>query len=244
MNRFVRAASAAAVLGFGALGCTHSRGAGDCPTAGGGAAGKTCGDRYRDLVDPSWPERYNSVARQEVVAPFATQVNNGHVLNQTLYNWHFETGTDALNPAGVQKLASLAKTRPGLDPRLYIQTARDLPMTAESLPHLAAHRTELDARRAVMVQKFMAAQPGAPAVEVSIHDPVVPGIEAQFGGAAYRGMVNGYRGGLTGAAGVSTLGTAAAPLTTVNVTTPSATPGSGGSSSGGSSGGSTGGGNN
>lgn len=227
MNRFVRAASAAAVLGFGALGC-HSSG------------GKTCGDRYRDYVDPSWPERYNSVARQEVVAPFATQVNNGHVLNQTIYNWYFEPGTDKLNDAGIQKLDSLARTRPGLDPRVYLQTARDLPATPDTIARLSADRTELDARRAAMVQKYMASQPGAPAVEVSIHDPVVPSIEAPFGGAAYRGMVNGYRGGLTGAAGVSTLGTAAAPLATVNVTNPGAggnatTPGA---ASGGSAGGS------
>lgn len=235
MNRFVRAASAAAVLGFGAVGCTST--------------GRTAGDRYRDHVDPCWPERYSSVARQEVVAPFATQVNNGHVLNQTVYNWHFEPGTDKLNEAGVDKLNALARTRPGLDTRLYIQTARDLPVTPDSIPHLAAHRTELDNRRAAMIQKYMAAQPGSPAVEVSVHDPIVPGIEAQFGGAAYRGMTNGYRGGITGAAGVTTLGTSTAPLATVNVTTPGAgttTPPGGGtsSSSGGtSSGSSTGSGN-
>jgi hypothetical protein len=229
MNRFVRAASAAAVLGFGALGCTSS-------------GGKTCGDRYRDYVDTSWPERYNATARQEVVAPFATQVNNGHVLNQTIYNWHFEPGTATLNAAGVQKLDSLARTRPGLDPRLYVQTARDLPTTPDTIQHLTAHRTELDNQRAAMVQKYMASQPGAPAVEVSIHDPSVPGIEAQFGGAAYRGMSVGYRGGLTGAAGLTTLGTGTAPLTTVNVTNPSAgTTTPGGAANGGASSGSAGG---
>jgi len=225
MNRFVRAATAAAVLGFGALGC-HSTG------------GKSCGDRFNDWRDPCWPERYNSVARQEVVAPFATQVNNGHVLNQTVYNWHFEPGTAKLNDAGIQKLDSLARTRPGLDPRVYLQTARDLPATPETIPNLNKHRGELDNQRAAAVQTYMASQPGSPAVEVSIHDPSVPGIEAPLGGAAYRGMVNGYRGGLTGAAGVSTLGTAAAPLTTVNVVNPGAgtttTGGNGGSTTGGS----------
>ena len=141
MNRFVRAATAAAVLGFGALGC-HS-------------SGKTCGDKYRDVVDTSWPERYNSVARQEVVAPFAVQVNNGHVLNQTVYNWHFEPGTDKLNAAGIQKLDSLARTRPNLDTRVYIQTARDLPVTPESIQHVTAHRTELDNRRAAAAERLL-----------------------------------------------------------------------------------------
>ena len=222
MNRFVRAATAAAVLGFGALGCTHS-------------GGKTCGDKYRDYVDPSWPERYNSVARQEVIAPFATQVNNGHVMNQTVWNWHFEQGSDKLTEAGVQKLDSLARTRPGLDPRVYIQTARDLPVTPDSVSQVAGFRTELDARRAGMVQKYMGAQPGSPAVEVFVHDPVVPGISAEFAGAAYRGMASGYRGGITGAAGVTTLGTSVSNTTVINTTSPGAGGGAGGTSVTGSS---------
>ena len=205
MNRFVRAATAAAVLGFGAIGCTHS-------------SGKTCGDKYRDYVDTSWPERYNSVARAEVIAPFATQVNNGHVMNQTVWNWYFEQGSDKLTEAGIQKLDALARTRPGMDPRVYIQTARDLPVTPDSVSQIAGFRTELDARRAAMIQKYMGAQPNAPAVEVFVHDPVVPGIPAEHSGPAYRGMAAGYKGGISGAAGLATIGTGT-PAAVINVTT-------------------------
>jgi hypothetical protein len=245
MNRFVRAAAAAAVLvaGAGSTGCLHGKGAatsstgtaGDCGAATcntcGGAAGnaaavnngrRTCGDCYRNWVDPSWPERYNSVARAEVVAPFAAQVNNGHVLNQTLWNWYFEPGTDKLNEAGIQKLDSLARTRPATDTKLYIQTARDLAVTPDTLNVIADNRMELNARRAEAIRRYMATQPAGAAVayEVFVHDPVVPGIEATFSGTAYRGMQAGYRGGLTGAAGLTTLGTSAAPLTSVNVINP------------------------
>ena len=60
---------------------------------------------YRDIVDPCWPERYNYMARQEVKEGFAPQVQNGHVLDQTVWNYHFEakkTGEpgDQLNAAG------------------------------------------------------------------------------------------------------------------------------------------------
>ncbi len=68
MTRFIRAASAAAILtsGLCSLGCV---------TGG----GKTHGDAYRNAVDPCYPERYNHAARQAVLAPFAQQVHNGHV---------------------------------------------------------------------------------------------------------------------------------------------------------------------
>src|SRR5205823_9426949 len=35
---------------------------------------------YQKCVDPCWPERYNAQARTEVIAAFAPQVQNGHVL--------------------------------------------------------------------------------------------------------------------------------------------------------------------
>src|SRR5438034_8065979 len=121
MKRVVRAAAAAALAigGTGTLGCTHT---GQC--AGEGAAGG--GAVYRQFVDPCYPERYNATARAEVLAPFAAQVNNGNVLNQTVWNWYFEAGTDKLTGAGRAKLDSLAQTRPVPDSRLYLQAARDV----------------------------------------------------------------------------------------------------------------------
>ena len=74
--------------------------AGAAAVAGGGCY-------YRDVVDPCWPERYNYVARQEVNAAFAPQVQNGHVLDQTVWNYDFEEGTDRLTAGGLERVAYL-----------------------------------------------------------------------------------------------------------------------------------------
>ncbi|HJZ60209.1 MAG TPA: hypothetical protein VKE74_35025 [Gemmataceae bacterium] len=200
MNRFVRAAAAAAIAagGAGSVGCVSDSGAhGD-------------GARYRNWVDPCYPERYNAVARQEVVAPFAGQVNNGHFLHQTMWNWYFEPGTDKLNTAGLAKLDSLARERPSPDPKIYLQTARDLAATAENADKIAAMREDLTARRAAAIQKYLATQPtiGNPvAYEIFVHDAPTSGMPAEFAASAYRGQITGYRGGLAAGGGTAPLST-------------------------------------
>src|SRR5207302_10413450 len=68
--------------------------------------------RSDDLVDPCWPERYNYAARCEVNAAMAPQVQNGHILDQTVYDSMFECGTDRLHKAGIDHLIYLAERRP------------------------------------------------------------------------------------------------------------------------------------
>lgn len=193
MFRFIRAATAAAILtsGLCSVGCVTT-----------GSDKPTLGDRWRNAVDPCYPERYNHAARQAVIAPFAQQVHNGHVLNQTIYTYYFESGTDKLTSAGMEKLDSLARTRPSPDPKIYLQTARDFPAgtDAEKLPQL---RSDLDNKRADAIRKYLAAQPAfAPiAYEIYVHDTVTPGIYSEFAGSAYRGSAQGYVGGITGGAG-------------------------------------------
>src|SRR5437879_2977951 len=70
MKGIIKRAAAAACLG-GGLSLTW------------GCAG------YRDLVDPCWPTRYDAMAAASVNDAFAAQVNNGHVLDQTVWNYHF-----------------------------------------------------------------------------------------------------------------------------------------------------------
>lgn len=202
MNRMIRAAAAAAMLtgGLGSVGCVHTGRAGD----GHGPVG----DCYRNLVDPCYPERYNYAARQAVIYPFAQQAYNGHVLNQTIWNYYFEAGTDRLTPAGVEKLDSLSRVRPGPDPRLYIQTARDLPTNADPARNSEV-RADLDAKRAAAIQKYMGNQPafgGPVAWEVFVHDPTVPGIYSPFAEYAWRGSLLQYRGNVSGG-GTGVLGT-------------------------------------
>jgi hypothetical protein len=238
MKRYLRGAAAVAVIagGLGAVGCTGANssvsrgvapdgcGTGQCGGGGcgGGGGGLGNGGLLRSLYDPCWPERYNAVARDEVLDPFRKQVNNGMVMHHTIWNWYFEadpnTGapTDRLNPAGMAKLDSIVKERPAPDPRIFIQTARDLailppavgvPGNLETVNNV---RTDLDARRAQAVQRYLAAQPGLSAVayEFYVHDPVDLRMPELFAGQAFRGQITGYRGGLTtgGGAGVVSTG--------------------------------------
>jgi hypothetical protein len=165
------------------------------------AAGGGC--YYRDIVDPCWPERYNYLARQEVNGSLAPQVQNGHVLDQTVWNYHFEVGTDKLTAGGLEHVAYLARRRPCPDTVVYIQTAQDVLYEAANPQRLAEVRQDLDAKRVVAVQKFLDVQTsGRPAnFQVLVHDPAEPGISAAFGNAAANQLVGRARGGLGGGGG-------------------------------------------
>jgi hypothetical protein len=134
-------------------------------------------------------------------------VHNGDVLNKTIFNHYFEFGTDTITVAGIEKLNSLARTRPAPDPELFIQTARDFPANTDPTK-LADLRTELDAKRAAVIQQYLASQPTfAPvAYKIYVHDPIVPSIYAEMALRSYNGSLQGYRGGVTGG-GTGVLGT-------------------------------------
>src|SRR5947207_405506 len=109
---------------------------------------------YRDLVDPCWPERYNAQARHTTRDVFDVQAANGHVLDQTVWNYFFEfdpkTGgpTDKLTIGGMEHLKYLARRRPCPDPRIFVQTAQELPGGATvPLDKFASVRAELDGKR-------------------------------------------------------------------------------------------------
>src|SRR5437764_3648582 len=135
MNGFIKATVAGLCLGTGfttVVGCAQ----------------------YRQMVDPCWPERYNAEARMSVRETFGAEVHNGHVLDQTVWNYHFavdpRTGgpTDKLNAAGMEHLKYLVRRQPVPDPNLYLQTAQDVP-GAVALPpdKLAQARSDLDNKR-------------------------------------------------------------------------------------------------
>src|SRR5882757_7179326 len=100
-------------------------------------AGCSC---YRDIVDPCYPARYEAESRSLVLGGMAPQVNNGHVLEQTIWNYNFETS------GGVTSLAYLARRRPAPDPVVYVQTAQDLPLDATTVDKFAEDRSKLDAK--------------------------------------------------------------------------------------------------
>src|SRR5262245_20877685 len=170
------------------------------------AVGSGCAP-YRNMVDPCWPERYNYVAQREVVDAFAPQVQNGHVLDQTIWNYMFATGKDELNAQGRYKLDYMIRRRPQPDSNIFLQTAHDVAYNAQDPDRFAEARRDLDQRRAAAVRQYLNAQTvGRPmAFEIAVHDPFEVGSGAAYAGASMK-LVNaasqsGPLGALMGATG-------------------------------------------
>src|SRR5262249_3544274 len=166
------------------------------------ALGSGC-DCYRSIVDPCYPQRYEFMARQEVNAAFAPQVHNGHVLDQTVWNYQFETGTDRLNAGGMEHLAYLARRRPCPDPCVYLQTAQDIPYDPAAPDRFAEQRARLDNQRIQAIQNYLSAQTAARHMtfDVVVHDPAEVGIEAVPIGVSLQKMYSGSQGILPSTAG-------------------------------------------
>jgi hypothetical protein len=143
------------------------------------ALGGGC-DCYRNVVDPCYPQRYNAEARENVISSIAPQVNNGHVLDQTVWSYQFEAGSDKLNSGGVQQLAYFVRRRPAPDPVVYVQTAQDLTLDANNLDKFGEERAQLDAKRVETVRKTLAAMTTGrgQSFEVMVHDPHEVGMSA------------------------------------------------------------------
>jgi hypothetical protein len=164
-----------------------------------------------DFIDPCWPERYEAMARSEVREGAAPQVNNGHVLDQTIWNGQFELGSDKLTPGGMDHLDYLARRRPAPDCQLYLQTAHDVTYDPAAADKFADTRSDLDNRRIVAIQKYLSATTaGRPlAFQVTVHDPGDPGISAVPAVNSVRSMY-GAAVGVLGGGGASTSGGAGA----------------------------------
>jgi len=203
MIRSIRATAVALILpsGMTSIGCM-----------GGGGAGTTrpgIEARYNNLVDPCWPQGYSHQARESVLSPFEQQVNNAEILNQTVWNYHFDLGTAKLNANGREKLDLIARKRPTPDGKLYLQTARDLAYDEKSPDKLPGDRIKLDVDRAQAVLAYMSTQPAARTVSFDVQpiDPIDPAMNSQGPATAVRGLPSLYRSGITGAIGGQLTGT-------------------------------------
>ncbi|SRR6266540_1327066 len=176
----------------------------------GALAGVTGCHTYRDLVDPCYPERYEYQARSEANGAFAPQVSNGHVLDQTIWNYHFEAGSDRLTPGALEHLAYLARRRPTPDPVVYLQTAHDLVYDQAKPGDLATKRADLDAKRAVAIKSYLMAQTAGGRnvdFQVMVHNPPPDiGLAAVPVDNALRLLYTSPRAILPGTAGTSTSG--------------------------------------
>jgi hypothetical protein len=177
-----------------------------CLGGGIAAAGGCC--EYYELVDSCYPQRYECAARHEVQAAFGPQVCNGHVLDQTIWNCHFEPGSDRLTPGGMDHLSYLARRRPSPDTKIYVQTAQDVPYDPAVPNQFAEARNELDRKRVDAIHKYLAAETeNRPlSFEVVVHDSAEVGISTVPANIAIQQMYTGTRGNLPITAGVSASG--------------------------------------
>jgi len=163
---------------------------------------------YNNMVDRCWPERYAYTGRREVVESFAPQVQNGHILDQTVWNYDFEKGTDQLNGMGLSKLDYMVRRRPAPDACIYLATARDVIYDPANADAYGNGRRELDSKRVAAVQKYLAQQMvGRPMqFEVLIHDPFEVGMPAEESATAIRQQQSSAKGTLPISGGINSAG--------------------------------------
>jgi hypothetical protein len=196
----------AASAADGCQGCQSGQGAQGCSGCGSGCGGHGGGwgncNVYRNLVDPCYPQRYEFMARKEVNEAFIPQVQNGHVLDQTVWNCMFEPGTDRLTTGGLAHLAYLARRRPCPDTVVYLQTAQDVVYDPANPDKMVTTRQELDVKRGQAIERYMVAQTAGHVVpQVIVHDPAEVDLSAIYVGNAVQQMYLRARGGLQGGGG-------------------------------------------
>lgn len=155
-----------------------------------------CYGTFHELVDPCYPERYNCKAREEVNDYRNAQVQNGLILEQTLFVHHFNPASEMLHPGGVALLQRLANRRPYPESVVYIQTAQNnYDLDFKKPEEYANKRKELDEKRRVEVEKFLKMERPDVNFTVVVSNPPKVGISGAEGRAAVnniRGTARGY----------------------------------------------------
>jgi hypothetical protein len=102
-------------------------------------------------------------------------------------------------------LTYLARRRPCPDPKVYLQTAQDVPYDGALPDKFVEARAELDRRRIQAVEKFLTAiTAGRPMTfEVCLHDPADVGMAAIPAQLMVGQMYLGYKGNLPASAGTT-----------------------------------------
>ena len=162
MAIFVRTLS----IGMGVLGIAASTGC-----MGGG-------ERYRNAVDPCSMERYSTHARASTMSMFGAQVGNGHILDQTIWTYHFELDSDKLNAGGLDKLDQLLRRRPQPDTQIFLATAAEVPYAADAPNQMADKQRDLDTKRIAAIKRYLTARTASRPMnfDVYVHDPAPVGV--------------------------------------------------------------------
>ena len=144
---------------------------------------------YRDVVDPYYPKRYSVEARNSVRTALAPQVSTGNVLDQTVWDFHFETGKPELNAMGKDHLKRLARRRPAAQEVIFLQVTQN--------PDEIANNKELNMARSEKIKAYMtkiSQDKVHPEFQVVLHDPA----EVSGSGIEAARIINGKQSGVSG----------------------------------------------
>ena len=144
---------------------------------------------YRDVVDPYYPKRYNVDARNSVRTALAPQVSNGNVLDQTVWDFHFESGKPELNAMGKDHLKRLARRRPVAQEVIFLQVAQN--------PDENVNNKELNKARSENIKTYItkiSQDKVHPEFQVVLHDPA----EVSGSGIEAARIINGKISGVIG----------------------------------------------
>jgi hypothetical protein len=175
-----------------------------------------CNDcKLCNCYDNCWLDRYAYQANISVNQAFGAQVNNGHVLEQTIFTYHFEPATDVLTKGGQDHLAYLARRRPSPDCRIYLQTAQDIVYDSAAPEQYTSARAELDGKRVVAIQRFLNAETAGRALifDVVIHDAPTPSLPTQAIAIGVGRLYNNFQGVMPAAPAGGAAGTGTAAST-------------------------------
>ena len=161
------------------------------------------GHSNTELIDRCWPERYSNLAQRGVNRAFAPQVLNGHVLDQTVWNHHFETGTDRLTQGGLAHLQYISRRRPEPDRTVYLATSNDLAYDPACPERFSGAKQELDSLRAMAIQKFLVSSNSGRCADfqILVHDPADVTLHTRGVDISVQQMYTRFRGGLAGGTG-------------------------------------------
>lgn len=202
----------AAFVGLLASAATSQAQSGTCASGTCGSACATVGSKGKtgyncnDLYDRCWFVRYSSLAHRSVNRAMTPQVQNGHVLDQTVWNHMFEPGTDVLNPMGQAHLQYISRRRPEADRTVYLATALDLKYDPACPERFCGARQELDSLRVAAVQKYLVGLNcgRCPDFQVLVHDPADVTLHSAPVSSSVIQMYARFRGGLaTGGGGAA-----------------------------------------
>lgn len=131
----------------------------------------------------TWPNYYTAQARHSVFRPLMDQAHNGLILDQTLWNYHWDLeAPEELHRMGMAQLDRLAKRHiyhcEG-PLRLHLQVSHDVRYDPQDRRKVQEKRVELTRKRLEAVVAYMTTTYPSIAFTISVHDPRTVGMSGQ-----------------------------------------------------------------